>query len=637
MARNFGGVIVATVVRAEAKITAQNALKPGINSAIGDLKRFKRAAGDMSSLRAAEGTLNRFGRAISGAVVGFGAYRAGGALKQAVVQYAELDRGLTRIGITAGATEEEIQAATSAMRALAMEAAVPMERVKEGLESLAAAGIPFREAMGMLPSIVKTAQASGAGVADVAKSTVAISRHLGITIGELQKAQDMLVAGGQVGEFEFKDMAQYLPTIAPALKAIGFEGTKGLARAAALLQVVRQGAGTSAEAATFFRNVIQKMESDETVNKFKKLGIDLRSEMASARKEGRDLFDTFIELSKKATGGDLSKINQIFTDSEAQNGLRALLQGMGQMPKFLDEISNSAGTVAKNNERLLGDTQAAIDRLSESYNRATSAVGGLIATLAAPVEGGGIASALSSIAENAEKSAALIRKYGFLGFLTDKGGERAAAQKDRWQPLYDAIDEAEKKPAEAGAVGGASYMPRDSEQAQSLSAELSGLERRISAIRSSSRNKEAADMLAAPLESQAQNIRNRIGAFKTEEQRWPSFMRDQAARANLPQPARVGPLTPAEQEMAREAARAGRRGAAIPVDMTPLDTAEKKVESVATAAAKPGQALAASIGQGVDQAITHVERLESKLRNLRMPSLGTMAGFPTGSGMAEVE
>lgn len=102
---------------------------------------------------------------------------------------------------------------------------------------------------------------------------------------------------------------------------------------------MRAQTGSAGEAATAVANVFQKMEFGRTAKKFKKFGVDLRAEMAKARKEGKDLFEVFLDLSEKALKGDLSKLPQLLADAEFAKGMRALLTSRSALDQFVAEIS----------------------------------------------------------------------------------------------------------------------------------------------------------------------------------------------------------------------------------------------------------------------------------------------------------
>lgn len=389
---------MATIVRAEALITAQNKLRPGLTSATSDLKRFAaNAHGINASLARAGGALRAAAPALS---LGAAALAAANANKR----FAEVERSFTRIGITGDASAEATAEGLTRVRQLAYETAVPFEKLKDGMDALVSSGLSFEEALKFLPSVAKTAHASGASFEDIANSSLAVSRHLKISTRELQHAQDIMAAGGKAGQFELKDMAKELPALAPAAKAVGIEGTKGLARLVAMLQAVREGAGSSSEAATNLQNVFQKMESEETSNKFKKLfGIDLRKEMDKARKSGADLFDTFIRLTQKALKGDMSKLPQLFADAQVQQGMRPLLEAYARLAGEAEKFHAAQGTVETDLARVNKNAQSSLDRLSEAFDRTTTAAGSLISKFADPAIKGA-AEGFKHLAENLERA-----------------------------------------------------------------------------------------------------------------------------------------------------------------------------------------------------------------------------------------
>ena len=328
------------------------------------------------------------GRALGPTVIGYGAVKA-------IKSYAELERRIGRIGITAEASADDTKAALASLNRMAANYAMPLDNVVEGLDTLVASGKDLKQAMAFLPAVLAMAQSSGSAVGDIANSADALAGSFGIAADRMDEAFDILAAGGKAGKFESREMAAYLPTLASAFSALGYQGEAGLQKLVAAAQTVRMQTGKPEEAATQLMNVFQKMESDETVNRFKKFGINLRQEMEKARAEGRDLLKTFIDLSRQATKGDLSKIPQLFSDAEMQKGMRALLMGSEAMERFLEAIKNSGGTVANDLNRVLDDTQSKVDRLTGAFGRLWNAGGATLTNL-------GAADAMDSMAGSLE-------------------------------------------------------------------------------------------------------------------------------------------------------------------------------------------------------------------------------------------
>ncbi|MCF6112312.1 phage tail tape measure protein [Mesorhizobium muleiense] len=309
-------------------------------------------------------------------VIGYQVVRGAGAL---VTNFAGAERRLNRIAINADAGKDKLAEMFRTVDRAALDYSMTQDGITDGLEALVASGRSVDEALSFLPSVAATAQAAGAEIADIATTADAIGSSFKFTGDNMQRAFDILVTSGKQGKFELKDMAQYLPSLAPAMAALGYEGEKGLGKLASMLQTVRLQTGDASSAATNLQNVLQKMESNETAKSFSKFGIDLRKEMAKARKEGRDLLDVFIELTERALKGDLSKIPQLFTDAQFMQGMRALLQGRDAMEGFQKALENVDGATMRDLGRILEDNQSKIDRMSASWERMKRSIGSGIA------------------------------------------------------------------------------------------------------------------------------------------------------------------------------------------------------------------------------------------------------------------
>lgn len=334
------------------------------------------ARGTIAATTAAYGTIARYA---APAAIAYGTARA-------FKSYAEAERQIERIGITADASAEETRAAMGRIYDVARDLHLPFQDVVAGVDALAASGKNFREIFELLPAVGKTAQASGSAVQDVATTADAIAGSFGIAAGEMERAFDILAYQGKLGKFELKDMSQYLPSLAPAFAALGYKGEEGLTRLAAALQVVRMETGTSGEAATSFMDVISKIESETVTNNFRKrFGVDLRKELKKSKDSGEDLLEAFVRISREAVKGDLSKLPQLFTDKQMLIGMRALINHMDTLRSSVASTSNAAGTVDGDIKRLSTNVQASIDDMANSWDRLVSSIGKTVAPGIVPV------------------------------------------------------------------------------------------------------------------------------------------------------------------------------------------------------------------------------------------------------------
>ncbi len=318
----------------------------------------------------------------AGAAVAAGGYMAA----KAYGNYADLERRINRIVINADKGAQAIKPTMDTLRAVADDAKLPFQQVVEGFEALVASGRSLEESLAFLPSVATTAQASGAALTDIALSADSLAGSMNIDPSQMQKAFDILVAGGKAGKFELKDMAQHLPSLLPAFAALGYEGTEGLQKMVAMLQTVRNQAGSSSEAATYLGNVFNKMYSEETANKFKKnFDIDLPAALAKAKAEGKDVLDVFLDMTELATKGDLSKLTLLFTDSELQKGVRALLTQRDALESMNRSLANVDGSTLKDFNQIVSDSEAKVQALANNFDRFVTNVGKLAAMPLNPV------------------------------------------------------------------------------------------------------------------------------------------------------------------------------------------------------------------------------------------------------------
>lgn len=360
----------ANLLRYEGRLKTLNGRQKAMERA--SANRMEERGGMLSRV---PGGMRTVGTAIAGSAVLAYAGRAH-------QRFADVERAMLRVGITGDATNDEIATGLVKLRELAQQVAMPFDQIREGMDAVTASGRQFSDAMKMMPSIARTAQASGAKVDDIAKASTAMVQHLKIPMEELQAAQDVIAAGGKMGQFELKDMARYLPSFMPSGYLAGFKGLPGLQKMVAMLQTVREGSGTSEEAASSWENIMNKFESNKTQKELQdlleKMGAKsdhVKKRFEEARKSGENLVEVFLELTKKATKGDYSKLGDIIDDSQFKRGVVALLTMEDKLRGFEEALSDVGGTVERDLNRVLGDTTTKVTRLSEAFDRLTTAVG----------------------------------------------------------------------------------------------------------------------------------------------------------------------------------------------------------------------------------------------------------------------
>ncbi|WP_054285951.1 phage tail tape measure protein [Gulbenkiania mobilis] len=186
------------------------------------------------------------------------------------------------------------------------------------LDKLIARGIFSPEEAGkLLPMISKAATAAGSSAEEMTGVVMAAVQNAKIPVDQIPKALGMALKAGQMGGFELKDMATWLPKMLAMGGLSGLRGTDGLASILAASQLAVTAAGSTDEAGNNVVNFLQKITSADTANDFKKIsgrtmgskkkgeaGVDLYGTLAQARKEGVDPVEAFTRLVRKVAESD---------------------------------------------------------------------------------------------------------------------------------------------------------------------------------------------------------------------------------------------------------------------------------------------------------------------------------------------
>lgn len=117
----------------------------------------------------------------------------------------------------------------------------------QGLNTLVASNVyEFSELKDVMLQTSRTAFAAGAVPDDIAAMAVA-QKNFGLT--NLVRANDQAMKAGQLGSFELRDMARYMPDLLTQGKGAGYIGDKGYQDLLVMMQLSKKTAGTAEGAA----------------------------------------------------------------------------------------------------------------------------------------------------------------------------------------------------------------------------------------------------------------------------------------------------------------------------------------------------------------------------------------------------
>ncbi len=224
-----------------------------------------------------------------------------------------------------------------------------------GLKTLIGAGVNRKDAMDMLPGLAKFSMAGEASMSDVANIAVKAQQTYGIKAGEMPAALQMALTAGKEGQFEFKDMAHWLPEqMAISKNMLGMQGLSDLPTLLTANQFAARSAGSNNAAGNNLVNFLGKINSVDTGNDAKKLGIDLTGTLVKARSEGMNPIDAFIGLMRKTADQDpaYKNLQGKLQKTQESGDKKGELQTLTAMRDLM--MGKSIGKMVQDRQALLG-------------------------------------------------------------------------------------------------------------------------------------------------------------------------------------------------------------------------------------------------------------------------------------------
>lgn len=190
----------------------------------------------------------------------------------------------------------------------------------------------------------RAATAAGGEGADFANTLLSGTKSGQFTKADAEKVFGMMLTAGASGSFETRDMAQYLPSI---FNATGdMRGLRGTAQHLTGLEIVRDAAGDSAEAANRYQNLLSFRNSKEAYSNLSKKGINLAHVYRDAAKRGEDMNLAFVGAIQGLVERN-KEYKRLKKELPGATGARA------------DEIRNQMGVIQNRIfSEIIGDMQA---------------------------------------------------------------------------------------------------------------------------------------------------------------------------------------------------------------------------------------------------------------------------------------
>ncbi|MBI4835927.1 MAG: phage tail tape measure protein [Candidatus Abawacabacteria bacterium] len=262
-----------------------------------------------------------------------------------------IEHTLATIKNTANLSTKEVKQLNAELATLALITNQTKPELLESISYYTQTGITGLEKLKEMATLSgKIATAENSAILDVSKTTFAATETLHIPLDQLRSSMEGVIQASKEGNFEFKDMAGYFPSLAASAYAIGMKGKDAFISLAAAGEVSRMAAGTSSEAAINLENLLIKMKPiGETLSKLNKLEKNGQKGLLKQWQQAMKAKDPLLEIAKilvqlKKSGVD---VGDIFADTQAQMAANAMVQHLKKYQEIKKKGLSASGVIDK--------------------------------------------------------------------------------------------------------------------------------------------------------------------------------------------------------------------------------------------------------------------------------------------------
>lgn len=303
---------------------------------------------------------------------------SGGTMYAAVKSAAAMETRLTRLGITADKSNEEMRKLNEEIYKIAQNRSINVsaDSIISGMEQIVAKTGDFDAAAENIKNLGLVISATGASGEDAGAMIADLIEKFGIkTPKELLETLDLLASQGKAGSFELKDLATQGNRVMSAYAGIGRTGKTATTELGTLMQIIRKGVGSSEQAATALEAYMRALNDVQTRERLKNSGISLFE--ADDPKKMRSAVEIMKDVIAKANG-DISKIGQVFISSEAMRAFSAAAlefqktKTFGSLDSFMNVNADGTALIG-DSERMAATFESSVVSLKMAVERFSNA------------------------------------------------------------------------------------------------------------------------------------------------------------------------------------------------------------------------------------------------------------------------
>jgi TP901 family phage tail tape measure protein len=634
-----------TTVRAEALITAQNRLRPGLASAAAELERFRRTQAAAAARLGGMNLLGNLQGVLAGAGAGFGAMRAA---RSAI----SLERSMYDVQRATDASGESLKRYEDEVLNLARATGKTKEELAGMLAAAGFAGRPKDELLRFTEYASKATVAWGTNAQETSQALAEIGNIYQANQKRIEEIGDTINTVADNSASKETDLIDILRRAGGTGKTLGIGAENVIAFGASLKEL-----GVRTETAAMGLNALfGRISGDDKgfVEGLQSVGLNARKFKQAVGKDATGAILQMLGALDKLQGTKRIETLEKMFGKEYGDDIGRLVSSLPNLIKLLG--------VAADKQKALGSVRAgfqlATDKDFNRIDRATQAIDVLMTRMGngLKVLGGSVAEGINSAVDSLESGTNRIQVM--LAYYRERYDQKMKPDEYIDSMTGEIRSRNEPDPVRDWFKGQTSGFGTNTEQAARFARVDRDVEAQRAALESQRRNRAAASSnpgsavafdaasgrffrrdAATDIADHSDEVARRIHQARAAEQRNASIARDAADRSsgrmsNLGQFGST-PLTSVDP-------KTGRAKVTVAGDFGDVISKAGEVKSTIDALGPAGQAAGNSLASGFSSGLFRmeadakvaIERIQRQLNSLKAPSL-SFSGLNTGPSMNE--
>ncbi len=354
-------------IKAGVLLSLKDKFSQGIKEAGGTVQKFASTAAS---------AVQGIDKAFSGIGTAMGAIGVSLSVGAATKEIIQLDNRLTRIGLTADASAEQVNELKQKVFEAASDSKIKIDTtsINDALDVIMTKTGDLKYTEDNIRNIAISIQATGEQGASIG-SVFAEFQKFGYTAEQITALMDDMVKQGDVGAFTFGEFAKAGSAVISAYSPIG-TAPEDIKRANAAMQIIMMGTKNAEIAVTALGSAMSELSSPDKQAKLMAIGVRVRDESGKFR-DFNDIMADLLKVSEKV--GNTDFLGNIFGQTTMQ-AIRAYGNFYEDMyPKLMD-LGDTTGAMESKSAKMANTLAANLQQVQTAFVRFADA------KLTAPLE-----------------------------------------------------------------------------------------------------------------------------------------------------------------------------------------------------------------------------------------------------------